>query len=565
MIKNSLFLLFFLLNSFIIIGQNNSVDYAKVAALTEAKNDAFLQKAINSKDSLAMAYGYGKMANLKSNDPNLRLEVVELSLRAIELFENRDEVQKNWFRIFLANQINENSDSKLSLEYAGVLADSVLRYCSQNKDPNLKMAALQVMLRIGPENTVQKMSKDQVIKLCDGLFKNKLIYDIGFLKMHYYASGNVELNRNLVKADSLFGLCKKYALLQNDTLIIAHCTIIESYINRMQEQYQVAINNIKNNISDKLLKKYPELAKWVYQEMAQNYVALKDYKVSNQYWDLYFKKTNELAAGNLNKYKLSELINNYLAKKQVIENDILQKRNLVNLETSKKYKYLIIILLLVLFAGISFVFFRIKWNNMKDKNLVNSILLEGQELERSKLSKELHDGVGSSLAALKTNLYLTEKTNENSHLLTLVDDLYLKVRDISHQIYPTFLITDGLVFALNDYIEFINKEKKINFTFFGDEPKIEQNKLLNIFRTLQELLNNALKHANASKIDIELLFKNREIFIRVQDNGIGFDPNNVSSGLGLKNIINRIESINGHLERISEPGNGSTFLISIQN
>ena len=152
---------------------------------------------------------------------------------------------------------------------------------------------------------------------------------------------------------------------------------------------------------------------------------------------------------------------------------------------------------------------------------------------------------------------------ENKQILMLLDDLYVKVRDISHQVYPAFLITDGLIVALDDYIKIINKDNKIVFTFFGKEPEIEAPKLLNIFRIIQELLNNAIKHAEATEIEVELLFNKEEIFVRVQDNGIGFEQNNDFSGIGLKNIKNRIYAIKGQIECISETG--TTFLITIQN
>ena len=87
--------------------------------------------------------------------------------------------------------------------------------------------------------------------------------------------------------------------------------------------------------------------------------------------------------------------------------------------------------------------------------------------------------------------------------------------------------------------------------------------MLNIFRIIQELLNNAIKHAEATEIEVELLFNKEEIFVRVQDNGIGFEQNNDFSGIGLKNIKNRIYAIKGQIECISETG--TTFLITIQN
>jgi signal transduction histidine kinase len=556
---------FLWLNSFNLIAQNRQFEFRKLESFDQSQLERFLIKSIDDKDSLAIAYAYKALASIKTNNPSLRFEVVELSLKSIEFFQNHDETQKNWQKMFLANLFNENYDSKLSLEYASVLADSVFEFSKKTNDAKLKMTALQVMYRIGSEVKNKKISKEKALIICDSLVQKNLISDFGSLKMHYYSRAIFELNRDLTKADSLFLLCKKYAQLQKDTLIISHCYIHTSYIRRMQEEYQAAISTITDNISEKTLLNYPDLAKWIYQEIAQDYAALGNDRLSNKYWDLYFRKSNEIAERNFKNDKLSELIDSYLSKKQLLENEKLQEANLTNISIVKRYKNLLIFIPILFAFAFAVFLFRSKWNKLLNENLKTSILMEGQELERNRLSKELHDGVGSSLAALKTNLYFKEKSPENNQLLMLIDDLYLKVRDISHQVYPSFLITDGLVIALNDYIKMINKDGKVVFTSFGKEPEFDSNKLLNIFRIIQELLNNALKHANASKIEIELLFKKEEIFIRVQDNGKGFDAHHKSDGIGLKNINSRIDSIKGHMERISEINSGTTFLITIQN
>jgi two-component system, NarL family, sensor kinase len=565
MYKNLLVFIILSVVDFATYAQKNKVSPQTLANYSDVKLEKYLKAAEGENDTLAMAYGYSALANRKKSEPNLRFEAVELALKSIDYFHKHDDEQKNWQKVFLANLFNENQDSKLSLEYAGVLADSILRFANIKNDPKLKMAALQVIFRIGSEVKDLKVSQAKAILICDSLVNNNRISDLGLLKMHYYFKANFESNKDLNKADSLYQLCKKYAILQKDTLITSHCYIHASYIYRTQQKFQKAIQTITTNVPDTVLDKFPDLAKWVYQELAQNYAGLGNAKLSNEYWNLYFKKANEISDKNFKKYKLSELIDRHLSKKQILENERLKETNQQNVSMVKKYKYYLILLPVLFLLIFGAFLFRSNWNKMMDKNLKNSILLEGQELERNRLSKELHDSVGSSLAAIKNTIYFKEKSVENKQLLMLIDDLYLKVRDISHQVYPSFLITDGLVIALNDYIKMIDKEGKISFTFFGNEPKIEANKLLNIFRIIQELLNNAIKHAEASKIEVELLFEKRELFIRVQDNGIGLALAKESDGIGLKNINNRINAIKAEIESISEPGNGSTFLIRIQN
>jgi signal transduction histidine kinase len=555
-----------MLTSSILCSQMVTTDYVKITNTNQQNLEGLLKKFTAQKDTLGMAYVYKKMAELKSYTPDAKYEVVELSLKAIEYFAHHDELEKNWEKIFLANLFSEFYDGKLSLEYAHKHANNAYNYALTNKNTKLEISALQTIFRLGLILKTNTINLENCLKLCDSLFIRNKIDDIGQLKMYHFQKGQYALNsNNLAEATKQFNQSIKYSKKNVDSVFITTCNLFKTNINRFEKKSYMALKILREDIYPNILNKNPDLQRWALQENALNNAAIGNSVLANKYWDKHFHIQQNILENNLNKYLLSDAISSILAENQRKENNKLQLNNTLNLEKTKNYKIILFGLLSLFVLGLIFVFFRIKWKRMVDKNIKTTFLLEGQELERNRLSKELHDGVGSSLAAIKTNLYFSEKSPERNQLLNLLDDLYLKVRDISHQIYPAYLITDGLTMALNDFLHMINGDGKIVFTHFGNEPKIEANKILNIFRIIQELLNNAIRHANATKIELEIMYQEGSIFMRIQDNGIGFDQSLENDGIGLKNIQNRLNAVDGQLECISEIKKGTTFLISMQN
>jgi signal transduction histidine kinase len=565
MLRSLVFATVFLLIFTNLYSQKKHFDYQSLSLIPHKNLEVYLEKFSREKDTLGMAYVYKFMAERKDSEPNSKYVVVELSLKAIELFSKRDELQKNWQRIFLANRFSESYDGRQSLEYAQSLADSVLLFTEKVQDFKLKMSALQTIYRLGMVLENNQTTPKEALLACDILVKKNVISDIEQLKMYHYQKAYYALQeKNYDFSEQQFESSKIYALQKKDTIFSVICDLFITQIYRLSSRNNEALSILKNQLSKRNLRNNPDLEKWSYQEYALIYSNLGDFQQANKYWKFHFDKQNEILKLNSKNYRLGELINTMLVKNQKFENEKLQLVNALNAEKSRNYQGYIFILILLLIGVVIFMFARFKWNKLSNTNLKNAILLEGQELERSRFSKELHDGVGSSLAAIKTNLYFSEESKEKNHLLMLIDELYNQVRSISHQLYPSHLITDGLTVALRDYIHLLNQEGKIHYNFFGTEPKIESSKIINIFRISQELLNNAIRHAKAKNIELELMYQEKSIFIRVQDDGVGFQEKKEFDGIGLHNVRSRVDSINGQFECISELNKGTTFMISFE-
>ncbi len=203
-------------------------------------------------------------------------------------------------------------------------------------------------------------------------------------------------------------------------------------------------------------------------------------------------------------------------------------------------------------------------------------MIKGQEKERQIISEELHDDLGSNFATLKLhieNLLHNKKLEEKGKKeileksCALLDDAYQKVRDISHVKSMGMVAQKGLVLALEKLGEQISSKGnvEVHVDVFGFE-KITGNPLkILLYNTIQELLTNAIKHAKASQINIQITQHENELNVLVEDNGRGFaySGKTLENGMGLYNIKNKIEHLKGTFIVDSILGHGTTININI--
>ena len=149
----------------------------------------------------------------------------------------------------------------------------------------------------------------------------------------------------------------------------------------------------------------------------------------------------------------------------------------------------------------------------------------------------------------------------------ILDDAITDVRGLSHQMMPNMLIKSSLGNALQDLIEKSNSPKlHINLKLDGLQEDLDKNIQVVIYRIIQECINNTIKHAQASKIDISVKQNTKEVETEISDNGVGFNTNEVSSkssGLGLENIKSRIDMMKGKFEIESSKNTGTKINVKI--
>jgi PAS domain S-box-containing protein len=210
-----------------------------------------------------------------------------------------------------------------------------------------------------------------------------------------------------------------------------------------------------------------------------------------------------------------------------------------------------------------------KQNEIK---VVNA-LLEGQENERKRLSKDLHDGLGQRLAAINMNLSamraLANKNDAYDRIVDITKETIEEYRSVAHALTPPSLKENSLSEALNVMISTLHNSSKINFIFIDTDHDLNLSDTVKIelFRITQELLNNALKYSKADTIIIKFKFEDDIFSLTVKDNGIGFDTKSISkkgSGIGIGNIYARANFINGKFSLKSSIGEGTTGQVKIK-
>jgi len=359
-----------------------------------------------------------------------------------------------------------------------------------------------------------------------------------------------------------------------------------------QHKYDLALACLLESEEIGLREKRTDGIQFLYEDIAQTYENKHDYKNSLRYYKKYMILRDSIYNNEKSK-QIFELETKYQAEKKQseIEKLILVKRQ-------RTYVIYILVASLLLVSLFGYSYFRNIRNKkiiadqkleIKEKQLLElekerqltaaKSVLQGEEAERSRLAGDLHDGLGGLLTGVKLKLSSMKEnsiiTSENlahfNHALDLLDTSITEMRRVAHNLMPETLMHYGLRTALDDFVKQVSPEglPQIRFNTFGDDLRFGKELEITVYRITQELVANALKHAQAKQIDIQLFTENERICVQVIDNGIGFDPEKLDpskSGKGLKNISDRVTAFNGRFEILSQPGKGTEstmeFLIS---
>ncbi len=303
-------------------------------------------------------------------------------------------------------------------------------------------------------------------------------------------------------------------------------------------------------------------------------------------------KDADNATKSLDKYvELSDLVYAETQKKSIAELDVkyqTEKKELKIVSLEKERKFIILLSVLggiLLITIIILIAARQKVITQKrkiaeqkvaqleqEKQLIaTKSLLEGETTERARLSKDLHDGLGGLLsvtkhkmANMKGSLTIPEEQVETfNSALEMLDNSIKELRRVAHNLMPESLMRYGLSAAIKDFCESIDKA---TYHYYGVEKRIDEKLEVAAFRIVSELVNNALKHANANKINVQLVQEQDRISLTVYDDGCGFDLKSIdkTKSVGLNSIEQRVVSFNGRIDILSEPGKGTEITVEFK-
>jgi signal transduction histidine kinase len=207
---------------------------------------------------------------------------------------------------------------------------------------------------------------------------------------------------------------------------------------------------------------------------------------------------------------------------------------------------------------------------LRKKNMLNEIA--GLEKERGRIAADLHDELGPILSYVKMCISSFDLPDEydreqRQNAQDQLDNVMRKIREISYDLMQDTLIKKGLIMGLREYIGFLKHVNDIRFTFSAPEHiEMSEDRSVNIYRIVQELLYNAIKHAKASEIEIEIRKKRSVLMVKVADNGTGFDYKQKAAertGIGLRSLANRTRLADGKMFVKSGPAIGSVFMFEM--
>ena len=410
--------------------------------------------------------------------------------------------------------------------------------------------------------------------------------------------------------------CKELFYDLGDVNRAASCIIMEGIIQYRKGLFREALNNYAHALKQLNPNKYEVRARClsnmglVYAEMSDCQKALDYYhqsytiaqekniqhlllKLHVQFSNCYQQTANyDLAFAHLKTYEILKLRNekrevsrriDELNKKFELEKkekEIAKAKLAAKIGEAERSKLLNTIFLVLILLGFVVILFLLLYRNMKlqqkrraalHNQAINKLLtdqdlkifdaeVQGQDKERRRIAEELHDRVGMVLSAAKMHLEAASKPEKVTHLL---DKAIEDTRQISHNLISGVLTKFGLVKALADLQQAVESEKRLHFELEINQfdQRLPAETELNLYRIIQELLSNTLKHSGAKTFSVKLEKKDRVIELTVADDGKGMQTDMTGSGIGLKNINSRVNKIGGGWKIQSSPGEGTCTVI----
>ena len=351
--------------------------------------------------------------------------------------------------------------------------------------------------------------------------------------------------------------------------------------NEKKEIHLKAIENFDSCISIAKKLNNNKYLLWGYNWISSSYAFINDYK--NAY--LFKKRFANLNDSLLDASYLQSMAgvqHKYEVEKK--EKEIISLHS-ANLQKSTLNKFLIgSTIALVLLGLLGYRNFKTKQKLHKtqiiqlekDKQLLAiDAMLKGQEEERSRLAKDLHDGLGGMLSGvklsfvnMKENLIMdAESVTSFEKSILQLDNTIAELRKVAHNLRPEALVKFGLKNAILDFCNSmqLSSKTKIIFEQLGTERLLSNTADLYIYRIVQELINNAIKHADADQILVQLTKTNDKVLLTVEDDGKGFNTELIRSakGIGLKNIQQRVDYLKGKIDIASQAAEGTSVNIEL--
>lgn len=370
------------------------------------------------------------------------------------------------------------------------------------------------------------------------------------------------------KPQSAQDILKTIAVKQslNDTLALTINYFNLGVLYKSKHQFDDALSALQNCLHYAAQISYTDMQSSAANEIADLYEQQGNYQQAI----IYLQKRVELNAlrGSKNSRTIDELQTRYEITQR--EDQVLRQQFQLK---QRSYWIVGISIVTALLIVIGFIYYR--QTQLKQRNIAMQAIIDTEESERKRIAQDLHDSVSQTISAAKMNLSAIGSelpfTDEDQRrrferVIGMVDDGFREVRTISHNMMPWALNQTGLAQVVKQFVgNFEDKSLTIGFFSRGFEAPFDATTEIILYRILQESVNNVIKHAQASRIDISLIRDEDSISMTIEDNGRGFDSSRpeIYRGMGLNNLQSRINFLKGKVEIDSQPGRGTLVSVYI--
>ena len=327
----------------------------------------------------------------------------------------------------------------------------------------------------------------------------------------------------------------------------------------------------------KSIKNYPIL-KEVSKSLSQGYAVQENYEKAYYYIQKH-QEYKEFLDNQTSEKKLEEFQTKYETREkeeriQLLDRENALKATIIERETERKRS------LWIMFGFVTIVVVLLMWGwhrmtenklLVTQQNLRYRGMMEAEQAERKRIAQDLHDSLGQSISAVKMQTSLLATSSRDSErydvLLSQIDRTYDELRDISHNIMPNTLIRLGLIPAVRELITEMNVDQQLTIRMDADEKLqgLNEDQIINIYRIIQEILANCIKHAQATIINVKLKAKEKGTLLTISDNGRGMNTELLknTNGIGWKNIVSRVSLLSGKVVVKSNYGEGTSITIRL--
>lgn len=568
-----------------LISQDSTYNYNEL--------NKILELARETNDQPTLAEAYLKLGDLEGDVFSDFGKSIDFYQRAIEYFKIlKDEDGLNRVNQAIARRyikVGFYSDAETILK-------KILENQQHKSNPYILSSLYFDLNKLYQEKYEYELAEDYLMKaesLAINSRDTSMFIQILFDNIHL-SQRSFNLDTALTKAFIAF----KWGTIMKDLEISAKSLYHIGYINLLKKDLDKAEKYLKKSLEILPSKPYSDLRKIIYEALSEVFVLTGEYQAAHDYLKMYSLLNDSIA--NKNRYEsAANLAIKYGVKEKQTSIELLKIEKEFEIAKNAAQRRTLYLLTIGLFVVLISIYFIVKFydqqiktnkiinaqkeeiNQQKIRELEDNIrissmrsVIEGQEIERERIAKDLHDSLGGLISTIKLQFDQVINKNENiSHqkeykkAYQLLDDAVNEVRTISRNLQPSALNELGLVRAVKDLINRFEGDNvpEIDFQYYNIPEKMDKIVALSVYRIIQELLINSIKHANAQEILLQINSEDDELVIQYEDDGIGFDKNSIKTeGMGLGNIQSRVKYMGGQIQMDSSPGKGLSVFISVK-